>query len=182
MTNWNTYPGFLCLSPIGTPVFNDLEIIGDSYTKNGVNYTFPTLRIPEAIITTAERENNLVVTEITGSPSPVVEYIGSKARIIDITMKITTPSGYPMAEVQNITTMLRSNQVLHITSWYINQILGVYDIVIVSENPPQKEGELNIQTITFKCMEVVPLALYGNTGNILGNPNAQQSDIAQRTG
>ena len=146
-------------SPIGTPVFSDLDITGDSYTINGQTFTFNSVRIPSAIFK-VEREHRVVRTEVNGEDGEILEYIGTKNWEIDCDIKLSTGKSllYPAEEVQNLITLLGSNQVLAVNSWYLNQF-KITNIVILHEYEPQVEGALDNQHISFRALSVKPLII-----------------------
>jgi hypothetical protein len=165
-------------SSLGTPVYSDLNITGDSYTDDdGKVQTFTDINIPSAVFKTS-RKKNILTTSINGNYSEIVEYMGAKNREIDVEILISGPSLlYPTADVANILTMLNSNQVLTVNSWFLN-MLGVRNIVILDEDEPQIQGSLNNQHISFKCMAVKPLVLtFGVTGNSAGNTNNPNASL-----
>lgn len=146
-------------SPLGTPVYADLDITGDSYTINGQMFTFPNIKIPTAVFK-VDREHIVIRTQVNGEQGEILEYIGTKNWEIDCDLILSSDANllYPVQDVQNLITMLGSNQVLSINSWYLNQF-GITNIVILHEGEPQVEGDLNNQRISFKALSVTPFAL-----------------------
>ena len=156
-------------SKLGTPVYSDLDITGDTYTDEEGNHSFSDIKIATAIFKVS-REKNVVRTSINGLNSEIPEYMGSKNYEIDIDILLTGSNLlYPETDVVNILTMLGSNQVLTVNSWYLNMFC-ITNIVILSEGEPQVEGDLNNQRISFKAMAVRPLVIQfgvaaGSTNN-----------------
>ena len=144
-------------SKVGTPVYSDLNITGDTYTLNGQTYTFTAIKIPEAVFEVSEQENNIVITKINGLGTNIVEFIGTDNWEVDVSIKLTnTNLLYPLADVKNLLLMLNCNKVLIVNSWYLN-MLGISSCVIMRKKFLQKSGELNNQVIQFRLMSVVPL-------------------------
>ena len=164
-------------SPLGTSVYSDLNITGDSYTDEDGQHSFTDIKIPSAIMKVS-RDKNIVHTTIKGSNSEIVEYMGSKNYEIDIDILINGQNLlYPESDVTNILTMLGSNQVLSVNSWFLN-MFGITNIVILSEGEPQVEGDLNNQRISFKALAVRPLIIQFGVGNSAGSTNNNSNTFA----
>jgi hypothetical protein len=160
----------LYTSPLGTPVYSDLDITGDSFTDETGPHSFSDIKIPGALMK-VRRTKNIIFTEINGLNSEVLEYMGAKNYEIEIEFVINgTSLLYPTADVTNILNMLSSNQVLTVNSWYLNQF-GITNIVILDEDEPQERGNLNNQKISYKAMAVRPLVLTFGVGNSARSPN-----------
>lgn len=163
-------------SSIGTPVYSDLNITGDSYTDEEGDHAFTDIKIPSAIFKPS-RDKNVVRTSINGLNSEIVEYIGAKNWELDIDIIISSSDfSYPEEDVVNILTMLGSNQVLSVNSWFLN-MLGITNIVILNESVPQIEGNLNNQRISFKALAVRPLVVQFGVGNSTGSTNTGSQNI-----
>jgi hypothetical protein len=88
-------------SPIGTPVYSDLELIGGTYTDQitGRSVNFPTIKF-NAVIMTVQFVSRIIKTEIQGRNGTVKEYIGEDDAQITIQGVITGFNGhYPATEV-----------------------------------------------------------------------------------
>lgn len=168
-------------SSLGTPVYTDLYISGASYTDENGTYSFTTIREPSALMKVS-RKKNIIWTKINGLNSEIPEYIGAENFEIDVELKINGSNLlYPQAKVQNILTMLNSNQVLSIHSWYLNQFPNpITTVVICDEDEPQVMGDLNNQVIKFKMKAVKPLILAsgGSVGNSAGNTPGISANVS----
>jgi len=164
-------------SKIGTSVYSDFNVTGDTYTDEDGEHSFTDIKIPSAIMKPS-REANIVRTTINGLNSEIVEYMGKKNFEVDIEIIINGENLlYPAAEVTNILTMLGSNQVLSVNSWFLN-MLGITNIVILNETEPQVEGDLNNQRISFKALAVRPLIVQFGVGNSAGSSNNNSNTFA----
>lgn len=145
-------------SPLGTPVYSDLNITGDQYTDDSGTYTFTDIKIPEAILS-VERKKYVVVTEINGCARPVVEYIGNSSYMIRINLQLTSADfSYPHDTVENLIRCLNSNRILKVNSWYLNQF-GITDVLVMDYDMPQNEGGLFIQDVRISMISVSALEL-----------------------
>lgn len=171
-------------SPINTPVYSDLSIKGDSYVLGGVvnsngdliggtRYYFLDINVPSAVFKVS-REHRIVWTDINGLNGEIPEYIGTKNWEIECSMIFTGSNLLYPLEIQNILTMLNSNQMLTVNSWYLNQF-GIYNIIIEHEDEPQVEGDLFNQRISFKAKSVAPITLMFSN---LPDLNSAQSNIS----
>lgn len=145
-------------STLGTSVYSDLNITGDSYTDENGSHSFTDINQPEAIFKVS-RKKKIIWTSINGLNSDIPEYMGAENYRIEVEMEINGDNLlYPTQIVQNIITMLGSNQVLTVNSWYLN-MFGITNIVIDDEEEPQVRGNLNNQKISFTAMAVIPVIL-----------------------
>ena len=155
-TGISTFPGtstVLYYSPLGTPVYSDLNISAGSYlvNKNTVNYN--SIQIPNAFFVVKKRKR-IIVTSIDGANGDILEYTGEGSAEISCTIKIYGSNlKYPLNDMDNFYLMLESNQPVQINSWYLNQLQINYALIADYEIP-QQTGKIGEQQIKFNMLEI----------------------------
>lgn len=158
----NGFPGtspILYVSDIGTPVFSDLSVQGDTYYDDmGRAVTFPDIDEMSALFVVTQKKI-IKRTAINNRPGRIKEYINRDDFEISCAMVIRgTNLNYPDTLVANIIRMLNSDQSLRVNSWYLNN-LGIFDIVIDGYSMPQTTGNIGQQIISFTAWSDTPLIL-----------------------
>ena len=142
-------------SPLGTPVYSDLNIIAGSYSVDGHTISYNAIGLPDALFVVKKRKR-IKVTGISGATSDVLEYNGSESAQISCTVKIYgSNTNYPKTDVNNFYLMLQSNRPVQINSWYLNQ-LEIWYAVITDYEFPQQTGNISDQQIKFNMRHVDP--------------------------
>jgi len=150
--NTQTTMPTLYQSPIGTPVYSDLEISAGSYMVNGNRVSYDAITLPDALFVVRKRKR-IKATGISAATSDVLEYNGSESAQISCTVRIYGSNiNYPASDVKNFYLMLESNQPVKINSWYLNQF-GIYYAVITDYEIPQQTGNISDQQIKFNMRE-----------------------------
>jgi len=148
-------------SVFGMPVFSNLQIKGGEYRDNAGNIIgqFQDIRI-DACIMEVNEENNIITTDIQGKNGTVIEYVSSKASVINIKGRIMTDlaSAFPYDDVQNLAIALKTNKSLQIESWFLN-LFGIYNIMPKKKYYSQVEGSQEYQKFEFDAIADTPVIL-----------------------
>lgn len=140
-------------SPLGTPVYSDLNISAGSYllNKNTINYN--AIQLPNALFIVKKRKR-IIVTHIDAAFGDVFEYTGEGGAEISCTVRFYGSNlNYPLDEMDNFYLMLESNQPIQINSWYLNQFQIQYALITDYEVPQQK-GNIGDQKVKFNMREI----------------------------
>lgn len=156
-----TYPGkdkVLYLSKLGTPVFTNLEVQGDSYTRDGVLYDFDTL-IFDTILLTVYQQKNIIKTPIQGRNGTVKEYISDGDYSVNIKGVLTSENGkYPLGAVAELKKALNAPLALRLNSWFL-QNLDINSVVVENYSFPQMEGYYSQQAFEINSISDLPVEL-----------------------
>ena len=154
---------------LGTPVVINLEIEGASYTKDGVNYSFPDMKF-DSVLVNLQQTKNIIKTPVQGLNGTIKEYISDGDWSVNIKGVIIGQNGvYPLdnsiqasdinANVTNLKTALGMNQPLVVKSWLLNGVFGIYTIVVENQTWPQSEGSIATQLFEISAMSDKPTEL-----------------------
>jgi hypothetical protein len=153
-SNRNDMPE-LYQSPVGTPVYSDLEISAGSYLVDLATVNYQAIKLPDTLFT-VKKKKRIKSTGINGAASDVLEYNGSESAEINCTVRIYgTNLSYPKVDLNNFYLMLQSNQPVKINSWYLNQLEIFYGI-ITDYSIPQQTGNISDQKVTFNMRHIDP--------------------------
>lgn len=143
-------------SKLGNAIFSDLAF--DAITlPNGEAIK----HIPVDIaLFTVNRNKNIVVTPISGRDEDVIEYLSKKSFTINIKGIINGDNGrYPQEEVESLIKYLEANVALPITSFYLNSLFSVYNVVVTDYSLAQDEGFYSRQKFEINCISDAPVEL-----------------------
>jgi hypothetical protein len=145
-------------SKLSTPIFTNLEIVGTSYTKDGVLYAFQTV-ILETVLMTVSQTKNIVTTAVQGRNGSVKEYISDGDYTINIKGLLTGSNGvYPKADTRALKVALNAPIPLKVNSWFL-QNLDIDNIVVTDYALPQQEGWYTTQMFDIQCISDKPIDL-----------------------
>ena len=133
-------PG-LYLSPLGTPVMQDLTFGAVPYTEpvTGIIRKTAELKLIN-ILLTASQQKMIVKTEIPGRDGTVKEYIGMGDWEVQINGIITGPNGHhPADEIIALKNVLKANVPIPVTCTWLNN-LDINFLVIMDHTLPQEAG------------------------------------------
>jgi hypothetical protein len=140
-------------SPIGTPVYSDLNIAAGSYMVNGNTVNYNSIQKPDALFVVRKRKR-IIATSINGANGDIIEYTGEDSAEISCTVKFYGSNlSYPLNDMDNFYLMLESNQPIQINSWYLNQ-LQIHYAMITDYEIPQQTGNIGDQQIKFNMREI----------------------------
>jgi hypothetical protein len=139
-------------SSLGTPVYANLQFLGDSFTDNqNKTTTFKTLTF-DSVIMTVNQQKNIVITAIQGRDGTVKEEIGKGDYSVTINGIITGSNGhYPIDEVKELKKMLDANKALQVVSSFL-QNLDVNYLVIKDYDLPQETGGYSYQRFSINAL------------------------------
>jgi len=132
---------------LGGNVFSNLDIAG-------FNIKFP------LVLFNVSQTRNIVTTKIQGRDGSIKEYISDGD--YDITIKGTIPGVngvFPMQAVNQLISICEAKLALHINSFYLNTIFGIYDIVISSYAMDQEAGKTSEFPFTITAISDSPIQL-----------------------
>jgi hypothetical protein len=147
-------------SPIGTPVYSDLELVGGTYTDQitGRSVNFPTIKF-NAVIMTVQFTSRIIRTEIQGRNGTVKEYIGEDDAQIAIQGIITGYNGhYPADTVNALNEWRKAPVAKEVNSTYLQNI-GIQNVVVENIQFPQQAGGYSYQNFTMNCISDIPVEL-----------------------
>jgi hypothetical protein len=147
-------------SPLGTPVYCNIEFLTDSYETNVKGQFRDTPRLVyEAVLITVSQAKKIIRTEIQGRNGTVKEYIGQDDYQVQINGIITGPNGhYPVDEVAFLKQMLDAPIPIPVVSTYLNN-LGINLLVVDSYELAQEAGGYSYQTFSISCLSDIPQEL-----------------------
>lgn len=144
------------LSKIGTKIFSDLQFSpADVF---GTGELLDHIPIDCALFTVTQNKN-IVKTNVAGRDGSIKEYLGESDFEINIKGVITSnrPGVEPVADRENLVAFLRYQQSLGINSAFLNDVFGIFELVVVDYNVPQKEGEISQQEFEINCISDKPV-------------------------
>lgn len=145
-------------SQLGTGVFSNLEIKGQSYLYKQQTYSFEDIRV-DTVLFRVNMQKNIVVTPIQGSNGTVKQYISDKDYLVSINGIITGTNGvYPIDGVNNLISICKAPIALQISSWFL-QLFDIYNLVIDNFEFPQSEGSQSYQVFTLNCVSDQPIEI-----------------------
>lgn len=144
------------LSKIGTKVFSDLQFSPADVFGTGELFD----HIPiDCVLFTVNQEKNIVETKVAGRSGSIKEYIGESDFEINIKGVLTSnkPGVEPIEQRENLVAFLRYQQSLGINSAFLNDVFGIFELVVMSYSMPQKEGEISQQEFEINCKSDKPV-------------------------
>jgi hypothetical protein len=140
-------------SAIGTPVFVDITLHGQTYTtEQGYTRVFPNITIYNVLLS-VNQSRNIVKTSIQGRAGTIKEYMGKGDYSLQLYIVLTsnTPkSVYPRSQVQPLITALECTNAITVTSSYLN-MFGINNIVVDSYDCNQDEGYYSRQVVNVNA-------------------------------
>ena len=113
----------------------------------------------ESAVVECSRTKNIVSTVIQGRDGSVDEWINNGDWNITVTgMLCENTPRYPLYQVTKLEHFLEMNKALKIEHESLNG-LGIYEIVVLSENPIIKSAHINVQPFSFTAKSSKPLPL-----------------------
>ena len=143
----------LYLSPLGTPVMQDLTFGAVIYTEpiTGITRTTAELKLVN-ILLRATQAKKIVKTEIPGRNGTVKEYIGIGDWEVEIDGFIAGPNGHhPADEIIALKNVLKANEPIPVTCTWLNN-LEIHYLVIVDYTFPQEAGGYSKQPFTISAI------------------------------
>jgi hypothetical protein len=149
------------LSDLGTPMWDNLVIQGDTYTdtNTGNAVTYPNVTL-NTILITMTQQDNVVLTPIQGRNGEVVEYISSQSWRINFKGGVFgNGNSRPFADIENLKKMLNSNKPLIVKFCGFLGEWDISEIVKIDKSIPQNMGGYNYQLFEFNAIENIPVIL-----------------------
>lgn len=144
------------LSALGTPVFSDLQFSPADVFGTGDLFD----HIPiDCVLFTVNQEKKIVETDVAGRSGSIKEYIGEADFEINIKGVIASnrPGVEPIEQRENLVAFLRYQQSIGINSAFLNDVFGIFELVVMNYNMPQKEGEISQQHFEINCKSDKPV-------------------------
>lgn len=151
-------------SDLGTPVWDTLIIQGGSYEDRTYgNITYEDFRM-DTVLMTLTQSHRLVLTEIQGRDSEVIEYVGKASFRINFKGGVFGKNNNrPQEEIQNLKKILNSNKVIKIKSCFFLNEWDISEIAILDKSIAQTMGGYNYQLFEFNAIQSVPVVLAAKT-------------------
>lgn len=156
-SNMHTGPeGQPPMSPLGTPVFSDMQLRG-SKSAAAIHLLWVLLEVNQT--------KNIVRTNVQGRDGSVKEYISDGDYIINIRGAFvdTFKDTYPKDVVTKMIRICQLKEPLYVTSEYLC-MFNIDAVVVDSFKFAQEEGKQNIQRFELTCSSDVPLELKKKQG------------------
>ena len=140
----------------GSGFEGQLTSIKDIY---GNEYSFNNYRNYQCLIT-VQQSKNIIEENVLGQDGTTKDYISLSDYNITISMILNTFDStngtggngiYPLSQMQNVINIFRFAGAIPITSWYLNQVYNIQQIVIYSIEAPQEFGSISQQFLTLNC-------------------------------
>lgn len=133
---------------LGTPVFSDLTIIGDSEQEDIVLDT---------VLIEVSMRKNIVTTGVQGRNGTVKEYVSDGDYDVRLRGLIVSDGDnrYPFEEVRDLHSVLSQPFALSIACDFL-RLFNVYNLVVTGFRFPQSEGYQNTQTFEIDCISDSP--------------------------
>jgi len=166
-------------SLLGTPVYGTLFIEKPDYTTFEYNdFTNEYVETPNAlagnktsgnveglflngVIIDANVVKNIIKTEVIDLKGTVKEYISESDLAITIRGYVATenPDEYPDVDARLIKSYSSAPVPLNVTNDFLNDILGVNQIVVESCQLSQQQGVRNVQYFEMTCVSTIDYTL-----------------------
>jgi len=170
-------------SILGTPVYDRFEVKAGIYqkwdeTKEIENDIVPLLNINygrvkiDTILYEVSKQKNIITTAISGRNGTVKEYFGEDDYVITARGAIVSnDQRYPESEVLALKRILDIPDSFRILSPFLNNIFGIFEVIVTNYRFPQTEGMRNSQVFEVNMISHEPLekqvAMYGLKGNTI---------------
>lgn len=143
----------LPLSPLGTPVMQDITFKSVTYTDFITGYQRVTNDlIFQTVLLTVSQSKKIITTEIQGRDGTVKEYIGMDDYAITVNGIITGTNGQnPTNEIIALKNMLKARVAIPVVNAYLNN-LEIFNIVVKDFTLDQEPGGYSKQNFTINCM------------------------------
>lgn len=147
-------------SPLGTPIYDDITFPAGQYINLfGDVIAFDEVVLQNVLIV-ANRAKNVIKTPVQGRDGTVKEYISAGDYVISVSGQIVSDSNtYPEIEVEAFSALMDVNAALSVVSSFLNDSIGVGDLVIESHNVSQVRGSRNTVNISFQAVSDVNIDL-----------------------
>ena len=149
-------------SYLGTPVYDNLQILGGSYFDNdgnkitygNVGEVYLTIN---AVLFNVNQVKNIIRTQITGKDGDVIEYISDGNYNVVINGVLVSPdTRYPSDDVDKLIQVCLAKASIEVVSNFL-QRFSIHNLVIMDYDFPQVVGLQNSQQFTLNCISDNPL-------------------------
>lgn len=132
------------LSPLGTPIFDDIYFPEGQYTdENGTPIPYTGLRIQSAKVVVTQAKN-IVKTEVAGFDGTIKEYISKGDFSISINAKLTELLDvFPADQLAAWSELSKVPENIKIVSKFINEYFDIYDVVVTNFSVSPIQGSIN---------------------------------------
>lgn len=143
-------------SSLGTPVFDDITFPEGQFTNLFSDIiAYDEVKL-QSVLITANRSKNIVKTPVSGRDGTIKEYIASGDFVISVSGVIVGDgNSFPTIEAENLRLLCDANASLPVISSFLNDTIGVFDLVIESDSYKQVRGSRNTLNISFSALSDV---------------------------
>jgi hypothetical protein len=148
-------------SRFGTPIFGALLIRdGFYYDEKGNKIEYESTLL-ECVLFEVSMSKNVVKTAIQGRAGTIKEFVSDGDFQINIKGVICSEiaNEYPDREIKRLLEILKSSASLSVRSDVLNNVFGIYDIVVESWNMPRSAGFFNTQNYEISCISDMPIEI-----------------------
>jgi hypothetical protein len=148
-------------SRFGTPIFGALLIKnGFYYDEKGVKIQYKGLLL-ECVLFEVSMSKNVVKTAIQGRAGTIKEFVSDGDYQISVKGVICSEiaNKYPEQEIKALLEVLKSTASISIESDVLNNVFGIYDIVVEDWNMPRSAGFFNTQNYEISCISDMPIEI-----------------------
>jgi hypothetical protein len=148
-------------SQLGTPMFGVLFIkSGFYYDEEGIKIEYKGLLL-ECVLFEVSMSKNVVKTAIQGRAGTIKEFVSDGDYQISVKGVICSEiaNKYPEQEIKALLEVLKSTASISIESDVLNNVFGIYDIVVEGWNMPRSAGFFNTQNYEISCISDMPIEI-----------------------
>jgi hypothetical protein len=138
--------------------------VGDAFYLGGLvfsNLDFAGYEIKyNTVLFDVSMDKNVIATKLQGHDGTVKEYISDDDYMVTIKGVINGTNGFfPIQAAKQLIKVCKYKGALAINSSYLNEIFGIYNLVIIGYNVPQIEAGQSKFPFTITCLSDSPIEL-----------------------
>ncbi len=148
-------------SRFGTPIFGALLIEDGFYYDEKGNMIEYNGFLLECVLFEVSMSKNVVKTAIQGRAGTIKEFISDGDFQINIKGVICSEiaNEYPEKEIRRLLEVLKSTASLQVKSDILNNVFGIYEMVVEGWNMPRSAGFFNTQNYEINCVSDMPIEI-----------------------
>lgn len=145
-------------SVLGTPVYDDVTFPAGQYINLfGDVIAYDEVKL-ESVLVSADRPKNVIRTAVQGRDGTIKEYIAAGDYVINISGVIVGEKGtFPELEVERFTSLMDASASLPVVSSFLNDAIGVGDVVVDRHSIKQIRGFRDTVQINIICYSDVAI-------------------------
>lgn len=146
------------ISPLGTPVFDNVELMGGKYIKdNGGEIEYASL-ILNAVKISVTQAKNIVTTQVAGKNGTVKEYVSLGDYEINLNTKLSELYNiFPSDQLFAWKGLANVPESIEILSKFLNEYFEIYHVVIKEFSTSPVIGSLNEVELNISLLSDVEI-------------------------